>query len=859
MDKKFYKNLINKNIQIPQSTPITQKNIQKIMKIKNNLLQLTEQAKNKDDFDKIKTKLNKLKSIPLDHPINKINIEPNQQNTIKKQIKNMRTLSYNNQFINDVNQLDILELSSNPQNPNRNQFNNFNISSSKFKKMFQFSPTKTNGTPIIQLIIELYQKYFKEETKQALITNESDPMLPLIRKFEKYVPIRDIRRTPEKFQKFLKIPTNKILKESSHILNPIKKYADIGLVSYGQWWDYSYPIAYILANGNINNANYIFDQCYPFYTLMLDFNFWNNINFINFFVFENRIKNSTEAQQVLLSNIPNPLSMSILTDNLIQKYQTNHPKINYNDIINKCKIIFTFSNYTYGPVIQKLETGLYFLAMSIYLPTIAFYNDFIEGKIIIKSSSIFKGERPLKLKHLARNKYNLRLMMFEHLMNMPNEELLFKYNQIISKYKDNYIRFINESNITKSKDADNLIKSIFLSPIKLETKINPFTPNTKNPNITLTNFTPLINNEPSLNKIKKLYENCIVGEPIQLIYEQMKIDYNRNIELIKRLHQYIQQNKNNNWINIKGNTSNISIQSLNKFFKIMLNHIENGLTTFGQDWFLSVIIAFTINLDKPKTMYYYFNEIYPYYSFLTSHVFYTTINPLQYIRNKYTEKFTQNNKLALTIPNSPFAVKILNGQFIDKELTKEELEIICTIFHYSNYLNKEVKYFIEKFGLIFLLFAYCLPDLYYIDEYLKNRISNEDYNYGNLKNINKNDFRFQEASSKVIIYKFFMKKNKDTILSNYKRIIQEYFPDYIKYVKETEIYNQENYDYSIKMKKENMELSSSNEEKLLNEVKTLIGNTSNFHPITRRLNSNNLNISNVNQEIKNILLSPITY
>jgi len=333
---------------------------------------------------------------------------------------------------------------------------------------------------------------------------------------------------------------------------------------------------------------------------------------------------------------------------------------------------------------------------------------------------------------------------------------------------------------------------------------------------------------------------------------QIEKDYKRNIGLIKTLHKYFIRN------------SNIS-QSLNKYYNIMFKYILNGFTTFGQDWSLSIIIAFIISEQKEQSIYFYFNQLYPYYSFFASNIFYTTINPINYIKNKYHDLFGELYLQPITDPSAPFVLKILQGEFINKELTNEEIDKLKIILFYSNYFNDEVRYYYKIYGLIFMLFAYCLPDLYFCDAVIRDEISNDIFNINNKGNQNNEEWKFKLGTSKKVIYNFFMKKSIDEIHQNYKRIINEYLPDYYKYAKSHPIYDSNDFNRGLEIKLSYKYLEPQKEIELLTPIKEMISYPDEITPIPKDFKNQSLGLNSieiipkVNSKIKEILFTPITY
>ena len=77
--------------------------------------------------------------------------------------------------------------------------------------------------------------------------------------------------------KFFKINENDARNVADQTLRVISNYTEKGLENYLQFYDIFYSVSLILADGNLNNAFYIFEQTYPYYIFIFDPHFLRNI------------------------------------------------------------------------------------------------------------------------------------------------------------------------------------------------------------------------------------------------------------------------------------------------------------------------------------------------------------------------------------------------------------------------------------------------------------------------------------------------------------------------------------------------------------------------------------------------------
>ena len=225
-DKIFLKQFITK--QIPD----------KFQQIKDNFSNIITLAQSKKDLDIIKHKFEKFISIKNNSPI-AIN-----NNSLKDKIRISSKIPYNNKNTFQISPYNIIQISTDPSLNNRNIYNNINIYNTTLKNEFRFLPIYQSNE---QLVFQDIQKIYKEQFKESLQKPTKNYGDKLTIKYQKYIPERDIQRTPGKFEKFLLLSGNKLIQESNKAMSVLKYYADRDIINYTQMWDFTYSIAYILA------------------------------------------------------------------------------------------------------------------------------------------------------------------------------------------------------------------------------------------------------------------------------------------------------------------------------------------------------------------------------------------------------------------------------------------------------------------------------------------------------------------------------------------------------------------------------------------------------------------------------------
>jgi len=782
-----------------------------------------------------------------------------------------------------------------------------------FKSKYSFDPIyQDNGESVLNDILYVYKTKLKNKNFS--------------------VPQRDINRTSPKyieFLKFFKINENEARKIADESLRVISDYAEKGLEYYLQFYDIFYSVSLILANGNLNNAFYIYEQTYPYYVFIHDHRFLQNINFPEYFKSINygfdyflQKKDEKAFNIILLRNAQSPLSMKILEHNLLKDYK-NDP-----ETISKLKTIFYYSDYG-NPEVKKLieENGISFLAFSIYLPNLLFYEDYINEKVKVKgffSKKIFIISNSETIQRVGGSSE----LILKHLMKQPEEHIKWRYNRLKDAFFENYKKvIINFSNINSNKEINDKIKDIFTKPVFLSTKHKLFNKlekefkesnrvyynsvvkslnkiknkeNIKSFNSSLGNknkirnliekleekqyelvgkensdllFKPLIEGNKSLYElIRELFKNNIIGESKIEVYEQMRKDFeHRTISRFKKLY---------------GNKNAEAI--MNKFIDVPKKYFQDGLKTFGQNWFIPLSISYVITYNDNQENLKVFSELYPFYSFFTIEEFYT-ISPYNFIKDKNKNKFPNINYDQFK--NTSNEKKTANYELVERKKlflspastlfaflldipknNNNDIEQLKKIFYFSDFTNDEVKDLCKRYGLIFLYFSYHLPDLLCIEEFMgKNSINDEEYS---------------KIVNRKIVYEFV--SGRVNLIEDYRNIIKKYLNSYIDWAKKlfsnNEVYTNKNLvkakerscknfnlnkleelnkkinDYLENKSLEQFEISSQNK----TEIDKCVYNSQKYSGINKYAPNKGKNrdiqiITNINSKFSEILFSPMSY
>lgn len=772
-----------------------------------------------------------------------------------------------------------------------------------FESKYSFDPIyQDNGESVLNDILYVYQNKFKNT------------------KFE--IPQRDIDRTSPKYisiLNFFKLNRENAIKVTNKSLEVVSDYAKNGLQYYLQFYDNFYSVSLILADGNLNNAFYIFKQTYPYYVFIHDHRFLKNINFPEYFKSINygfdhfQKKDEYAFKIILLRNAQSPLSMKILEHKLLENYK-NDP-----ETISKLKTIFYYSDYA-NPDVKKLieENGISFLAFSIYLPNLLFYEAYLSGEVKVKG---FFSKKKLIISNTDRETEQRvggsSELILKHLMKQPTEHIKWRYKSLINVFFKNYREaIINFSNINSNKEINDKIRDIFTKPVFLSTKhklFNKLEKEFKESNrvyynsvvkslnkienketIKLFNsslgnknkirnligkensdllFKPLIEGNKSLYElIRELFKNNIIGESKIEVYEQMRKDFeHRTISRFKKLY---------------GNKNAEAI--MNKFIDVPKKYFQDGLKTFGQNWFIPLSISYVITYNDKQENLKVFSELYPFYSFFTIEEFYT-ISPYNFIKDKNKNKFPNINYDQSTNPRNE--KKIANYELVERKKlflspastlfaflldipknNNNDIEQLKKIFYFSDFTNDEVKDLCKRYGLIFLYFSYHLPDLLCIEEFMgKNSISDEEYS---------------KIANRKIVYEFV--SGRVNLIEDYRNIIKKYLNSYIDWAKKlfsnNEVYTNKNLvkakerscknfnlnkleelnkkinDYLENKSLEQFEISSENK----TEIDKCVYNSQKYSGINNYAPNKGKNrdiqiITNINSKFSEILFSPMIY
>jgi len=702
---------------------------------------------------------------------------------------------------NKKNALDILIQSLN-KNVNMSQINFNRLAEKKasrnnrvqkaLQKRYGFHPVFTdNGEPVIDSIYRIYEMRLNEKkfvTSNANSKSENPDIQILIDKYKEYFAARDIKRTPGKYSTFLKLeyPYDEI----DRLIEVVKYYGEEkNLLYYTQFWDYSYVIAYVMADGRLNDTYYIFKEMYPYYTFIHDRRFWNTINFVTFYTSKVPSDYKSAAQQILQGNVHNPLSMSILAGDIKQKkdlisiyLEKNPGKKSF--LMDKLKVLLYYSDYTKKETAKYIsDYGLMFLNVALYLPSILYFKDYSEKKILKQKRKILKN---LYYKTNSADIIVIRdpYFMFEYLIGLSDEYILSEYKKIINTYIDqfkyDYIMAMtetyNESQINKNKkgqsfnkkELDFLIVRTFSSEITYQDVPNNtavigrnlrIDPKNKFTNVSREEYTfnpEFVGGGEVIDDIKFLYSKKVIGDS----KKQTEEDLHKNIKKTNASNEI----QNRSYVRLasffKGYSKNKVVDIKNQIYDIMRkHHLEDPSSSYSQNniKFLLQSFLFTNSIEMGL---YVFDQTYPFISFFNEQVIFENISIINFLasisRNNNIESFKQDYYFIFP-QDSCLSIKIIQNDLINEyanpDLIKDKLRLI---YRYCNYANNDVKELYKKYGLVFLNLAIYLPELMY-HQFIKRK-----------------EFDVQGVVKGKAILDWFLAYKDDVIKTLMERTIQKY-------------------------------------------------------------------------------------